>query len=110
MNKLPFSNIPYEEIIDDIKKELIGFKRLKKTTELEPGCYIKYIKKKSNCKSYGGFFKQFKGDDIIELYTKGRKWMIYRDDSYIFYKYIERKNNFRKMLNNFLDNFDIQLN
>ncbi len=109
MDNLPFKEIPYEEITDKVKLSLKGYKMLKKNSNLKPGMHIRYIKKTNNSKYYGGLFSKFIDKGILQLYTKGRKWMIYKDDSYIFYKLVER-GKFRKLLKSFLDNFDIKIN
>ena len=109
MNKLPFHDIPFEEITDEVKLSLKVYKKLKKNSNLKQGMHIRYIKKTNNSKYYGGLFSKFIDKGILQLYTKGRKWMIYKDDSYIFYKLVER-GKFRKLLKNFLDNFDIEIN
>lgn len=108
MSNLPFPEIPYEDITDEVKESLIDFKRVTKKTKLQPGTYLRYIKKTNNSKYYGGFFKEYVDKGILQLYTKGRKWMIYEEDCFIFYKNIER-NKFRNLLQNFLDNFEIKL-
>ena len=67
------------------------------------GDYIRYVKHSNNNRYYGGFYKRIVDENIMELYTKGRKWMIYMDQSYIFYRKIE-KNKLRSILQNILDN------
>jgi len=100
---MDLSSVPYDIMIDSVKEGLKDFKYLQDCSVLKTGYHVRYVKKTNNSRFFGGFFKKHVDGDIMELYCKGRKWRIYMDQNYIFYRKIER-NPLRKMLQNILDN------
>ena len=71
------------DIIDNIKYIILS-----ELVWRETRMHIRYIKKTNNSKYYGGLFSKFIDKGILQLYTKGRKWMIYKDDSCMWFPLI----------------------
>ena len=67
------------------------------------GTYIKYISKKTQLLK-SGFLKNIKDSSILELFSiKKRKWFIYANEYYIFYKipvHNKLKNSLLDLVNN----------
>jgi hypothetical protein len=98
------------EICIKYKSELINYKYCEedKINDIPRGSHIKYISKKNLLKK-GGFLKNIKETTILELFNFNyRKWYIYTDKYYIFYK-IPGSNSLKNTLKNLVDNnFNIE--
>lgn len=94
------------------KTQLINYKyvELQNINTIPLGAYIKYISK-NNLILKGGFLKNIKENEILELFlVNKRKWFIYTDQYYIFYKipvHNKLKNSLLDLVNN---NFTIVKN
>lgn len=99
-------------ILNKYESELENYKYIESIEDLENvpiGTYIKYICKKSIFKKKGGFIRNVKDKSILELNNNllKRKWYIYIDKYYLFYRVSEKeklKNLLQKMINS---NFEI---
>jgi len=102
------------ESLNDIfikyKDELEGYTYITQNDikNLSNGCYVVYISKK-NMRKKGGLLKQIIDPTIIELFDtyKNRRWYIYTNQHFIFYKNIVRnkmKDMLLKMINNDFEN------
>ena len=83
-------------ILDKYEDDLQNYKYIENIKDLEYipiGTYIKYICKKSIYKKKGGFLKNIKNKFILELNNNllKRKWCIYFDKYYLFYRVSERE-------------------
>ena len=93
-------------ILNKYEEELENYKYIENIEDLENipvGTYIKYICKKCIFKKKGGFLKIIKDKSILELYNNliKRKWCIYIDKYYLFYRVSEKeklKTLFQKMI------------
>ena len=97
------------EIIIKYKLELINYKYCDydNINTIPLGSNIKYISKKNLLKK-NGFLKNIKDGSILELINTKKKWYIYTDKYYIFYK-IPCNNSLKNTLQYLLDNnFGIQ--
>ena len=104
-----------EEIINKIfikyNMELINYKYIEyeNIKDVQKGSFIRYISKKNLIKK-GGFLKEVKDPSVIELYNNmiRKKWCIYIDKYYLFYK-VPNRNKLKNALQNLLDtNFGIK--
>lgn len=98
-----YNHISHDIMTDEIKEKLKFYQYVNDITKLKKGDHIKYLKKGSNSRLYGGIFRRKVNSSIIELYTGPKKWLIYIDECYLFYKEIE-KNIFRKVLEQMVNN------
>lgn len=75
------------EIYEKYKSELINYKYCDNDNinDIPNGSHIKYISKKNLLKK-NGFLKNIKDITILELFSIKRKWYIYTNQYYIFYK------------------------
>ena len=104
-----------EEIINKIfikyNMELINYKYIEyeNIKDVQKGSFIRYISKKNLIKK-GGFLKEVKDPSVIELYNNmiRKKWCIYIDKYYLFYK-VPNRNKLKNALQNLLDtNFGLR--
>jgi len=83
------------------KTQLINYKYVEQENinTIPLGTYIKYISK-NNLILKGGFLKNIKENEILELFlVNKKKWFIYTDKYYIFFKIP----NHNKLKNSLLD-------
>jgi len=98
-NNLKFVLNKYEEELENYKY----IENIEDYENIPTGTYIKYICKKSLFKKKGGFLKNVRNKSILELYNNllKRKWCIYIDKYYIFYRISNKeklKNIFQTMI------------
>jgi len=84
--------------------DLINYKFSDNIKDIKSGLHIKYFSKKNLFKK-SGIISSIKDDSILELtnINRNRKWFIYYDTNYIFYKNPGRaslKNKLEYLLNN----------
>lgn len=91
--------------MDKFKSELTDYIYTEQSNiiNIPLGSYIKYISKKILILK-SGFLKNIKDSSILELFnTNNRKWFIYTNEYYIFYK-IPIHNKFKNSLLDLVNN------
>ena len=93
-----------EYIKDNYDSELINYKYCEEDNikDIPKGSHIKYISK-CNLTKKSGFFRTSTNDSIIQLYFMNRKWYIYTNKYYIFYK-TKDHNSLKNILKELVEN------
>jgi len=91
-----------ENILDKFKNELIDYNYTEDIINISIGSHLIYISKKNFIKK-SGVLKEIKDETILELTIFKRRWFIYTNKYYIFYKKIVR-NKFKKILEDLVKN------
>jgi hypothetical protein len=86
------------------ENDLINYKFSDNISDMKNGLHIKYFSKKNLFKK-GGIINSIKDNSILELtnINRKKKWFIYYDTNYIFYKNpgrVSLKNKLEYLLNN----------
>ena len=92
----------FNDICLKYKDILTNYQYIDNLLDIPLKSHVIYISKKTQLKK-GGFLKDIDEEGIIHLFVGNRKWSIYSDKNYIFYK-LSKNEVFKRTLQKLVDN------